>query len=71
MRARLLKPWPWVLAFSLSTALIISDLPFRHGTIVYRVAIVFIAVVIFARLVGYLLGLLWRWGSTVTIWPRP
>jgi hypothetical protein len=68
--ARLLKPWPWALAFAISAANIISDLPFRNGVIVYRLFVVFVGLAVFVRLVGLLLGALWRWGSTVIIWPR-
>jgi hypothetical protein len=67
---RLLRPWPWALAFAISAANIISDLPFGNGVIVYRLLIVFVGLAVSVRLVGFLLGALWRWGSTVDIWPR-
>jgi hypothetical protein len=67
---RLLKPWPWALAFAVSAANIISDLPFKNGVIVYRLVIAFVGLAVLVRLVGFLLGALWRWGSTVTISPR-
>jgi hypothetical protein len=69
--ARLLRPWPWALAFAISAAnIIISDLPFGNEVIVYRLLIVFVGLAVFVRLVGFIFGALWRWGSTVNIWPR-
>ena len=67
---RLLKPWPWALAFAISAANIISDLPFNHEVIAYRLGAAFVGLAVLVRLVGFLLGGLWRWGSTVIISPR-
>ncbi len=65
--ARLLKPWPWALAFAVSAANLISDLPFSNGVIVHRLIIAFVGSAVLVRLAGLLLGALWRWGSTVVI----
>jgi hypothetical protein len=64
---RLLKPWPWALAFAISAANIISDLPFKPGVIVYRLVIAFVGLGVLVRLAGFLLGGLCL---TVTLIPR-